>query len=206
MIGIISTSGKELQDFRQCVNVVDKLKLGSKNYLFGEVWDTQVYISIFKEGSINAASVINNLINVYGVKDIVYTGLEYSKDVEYGDIVCVSGKDNRVKNALDAYLKSDYVKEFGLLSRKPVVHKGVYSTNYCVLDEGQPNFLYRDVEGSALHLLGEEYDISVASVKIMLGRLEIDSVKINEKNNTASLFIFGLFKSLFSRCLDYSLF
>ena len=89
MIGIISAMHEEIQALLNHLNKKKKIQKGMRTYFYGTLFEKEVVLVFSRWGKVASATTTTQLINDFGIKEIIFTGVAGSvqERINIGDIV-----------------------------------------------------------------------------------------------------------------------
>ena len=89
MIGIISAMEEEIQTLLHHLEGKKSIQKGMRTYFYGRLFDKEIVLAFSRWGKVASATTTTQLINDFGIQQIVFTGVAGSvgKNVNIGDIV-----------------------------------------------------------------------------------------------------------------------
>lgn len=89
MIGIISAMEEEIQTLLHHLEGKKSIQKGMRTYFYGRLFGKEIVLAFSRWGKVASATTTTQLINDFGVQQVVFTGVAGSvgKNVNIGDIV-----------------------------------------------------------------------------------------------------------------------
>ena len=89
MIGIISAMEEEIQTLLHHLENKKSIQKGMRTYFYGRLFDKEIVLAFSRWGKVASATTTTQLINDFGVQQVIFTGVagSVSGNVNIGDIV-----------------------------------------------------------------------------------------------------------------------